>query len=106
MTPLSSCEQPEALARIPDLPTISETVPGFEVSTWSGVIVPAGVPKAIVGKLSAEINQALASPAVKEKLMGLGYELVGGTPEQFDAFFKKEIVKWADVVKHSGAKVD
>jgi tripartite-type tricarboxylate transporter receptor subunit TctC len=84
---------------IPELPTISEAgVPGFEVTTWSGVVVPAGVPKAIVTKLNAEINTALASSNVKEKLAGVGYELVGGTPEQFTELVKKETAKWADVI--------
>ena len=92
---------------IPELPTISEAgVPGYEVTTWSGVIVPAGAPKTIVARLNAEINKALVSPTIKEILAGSGYELVGGTPEQFDAFVKKEFAKWADVVKRSGAKVD
>jgi tripartite-type tricarboxylate transporter receptor subunit TctC len=92
---------------IPDLPTISESgVPGFEVVTWSGVIAPAGVPNAIIVRLNAEINKALASPTVKELLAGIGYELVGGTPEQFTELVKKEIAKWADVVKRTGARVD
>jgi tripartite-type tricarboxylate transporter receptor subunit TctC len=91
----------------PDLPTISEAgVPGFEVTTWSGVVAPAGVPKALVARFNAEINQALVSPAAKERLGGGGYELVGGTSEQFAAHVKKEIAKWADVVKRTGAKVD
>ena len=92
---------------IPELPTISEAgVLGFEITTWSGVIVPAGVPNAIVAKLNTEINKALASTRVKELLAGNGYELVGGTPEQFAEFVKKEIAKWADVVKRTGAKDD
>lgn len=92
---------------IPELPTISEAgVPGFEVSTWSGVIVPAGVPKHLVTRLNAEINKALVSAAAKEKLAGSGYELVGGTPEQFTEHVKKEVAKWADVVKRTGAKID
>jgi len=91
----------------PELPTISEAgVPGFEVTTWSGVIVPAGVAKPIVARLNAEINKALVSQLAVEKLGGSGYELVGGTQEQFTAHVKKEIAKWADVVKRSGAKLD
>ena len=91
---------------IPELPAIAEAVPGFEVIVWGGVVVPVGVSKAIVARLNAEINQVLAAPALKEKYAAIGYELVGGTPEQFDAFVRKEIAKWADVVKRSGAKVD
>ena len=91
----------------PDLPTISEAgVPGFEVTTWSGVVAPAGVPKSVVARFNAEVNQALASPAAKERLGGGGYDLVGGTSEQFTTLVKKEIAKWADVVKRTGAKVD
>jgi tripartite-type tricarboxylate transporter receptor subunit TctC len=94
-------------AAIPELPTISEAgVPGFEVTTWSGVIVPAGTPKAIVARLNAEVNKALVSQAAKDLLAASGYELVGGSAEQFDTFVKKEIIKWADVVKRSGAKVE
>jgi tripartite-type tricarboxylate transporter receptor subunit TctC len=92
---------------IRELPTVAEAgVPGFEVTFWSGVVVPAGVPKTIVARLNAEINKALASPTLKEKYAAMGYELVGGTPEQFDVFVRKEAAKWADVVKRSGAKVD
>jgi tripartite-type tricarboxylate transporter receptor subunit TctC len=92
---------------IPELPTISEAgVPGFEVTTWSGVVVPAGVPRALVTRLNAEINRALASPMAREKLAGSGYDLVGGTPEQFTELVRKETAKWADVIKRTGAKVD
>jgi tripartite-type tricarboxylate transporter receptor subunit TctC len=92
---------------IPELPTLSEAgVPGYEVTTWSGVVVPAGVPVSIIARLNAEINRALGSPAAKEILAGSGYELVGGTAEQFTEFVMKEIAKWADVVKRSGARVD
>ena len=91
---------------IPELPAIAETVPDFEVTVWGGVVAPAGVPKPVVARLNAAINKVLASPALKEKYAAIGYELVGGTPEQFDAFVKTEIAKWADVVKRSGAKFD
>ncbi len=90
---------------IPELPAIAETVPGFEVIVWGGVVLPAGAPKAIVTRLNAEINKVLALPALKEKYATIGYELVGGTPQQFDAFVKSEIAKWADVVRRSGAKL-
>jgi tripartite-type tricarboxylate transporter receptor subunit TctC len=92
---------------IPELPTISEAgVPGFEVITWSGVIVPSGMPNALVARLNTEINQALVSQSAKEKLGGLGYDLVGGTQEQFATLVRKELAKWADVVKRTGAKID
>jgi len=91
----------------PDLPTISEAgVPGYEVTTWSGVVVPAGVAKSIVGRLNAEINRALGAPAIRENIGNIGYELVGGTPEQFAALIRKESAKWAEVIRRTGAKVD
>jgi tripartite-type tricarboxylate transporter receptor subunit TctC len=90
-----------------ELPTIAEAgVAGFDVSAWAGVIVPAGVPKSIVTRLNAEVNKALAAPAVSEKLPELGLIVVGGTPEEFAAHIRKETARWADVVKRSGAKVD
>ena len=90
-----------------ELPTVAETgVAGFDVSAWAGMIVPAGVPKTIVARLNAEVNKALAAPAVSEKLPELGLIVVGGTPEQFAAHIRKEAARWADVVKRSGAKVD
>ena len=90
-----------------ELPTVAEAgVPGFDVAAWAGMIVPAGVPKAVVARLNAEVNKALAAPAVSEKLPELGLVVVGGTPEQFGAHIKKEAARWADVVKRAGAKVD
>jgi tripartite-type tricarboxylate transporter receptor subunit TctC len=92
---------------VPELPTLAESgLPGFEITVWSGFVVPAGVAKPIVARLNAETNIALTVPAVKQKLDSLGYEAVGGTPEQFDAFVKNEVVKWADVIKRSAVKFD
>jgi tripartite-type tricarboxylate transporter receptor subunit TctC len=90
-----------------DLPTVAEAgVPGFDVSAWAGVIVPSGVSKAVVARLNAEVNKALASSAVSEKLPDLGLQIVGGTPEQFAAHIRTESARWADVVKRAGVKVD
>src|SRR6185295_19200796 len=91
----------------PDIPTISEAgVPGYETNSWGGIVVPVGTPRAIVVKLNAEINKALQSPILRERYAAIEAEPVGGTPEEFAAFVKKETVKWADVVKKSGAKLD
>jgi tripartite-type tricarboxylate transporter receptor subunit TctC len=90
-----------------DLPTVAEAgVPGFDVSAWAGVIVPAGTPKAVVARLNAEVNKALAAPAVAEKLPELGLIVAGGTPEQFAEFIRKESARWADVVKRANVKAD
>jgi tripartite-type tricarboxylate transporter receptor subunit TctC len=91
----------------PELPTISEAgVPGYETNAWGGLVVPVGTPKAIVTKLNAEVNKALQSPLLRERYAAIQAEPVGGTPEEFAAYVKKETVKWADVVKKSGAKLD
>ena len=90
-----------------ELPTVAEAgVPGFDVAAWAGVIVPAGVPKPIVQRLNAELNKALAAPALADKLPELGLIVAGGTPEQFAAHIRKEAARWADVVKRSGAKLE
>ena len=91
----------------PELPTVSEAgVPGFEVISWAGVIAPAKISKAIVARLNKEVNTALASPQVRERFTTLGYEVVGGTPEQFAEHIRKEAVKWADVVKRAHVKIE
>ena len=88
-----------------DVPAIAEAgLKGYETSTWHGILAPAATPADIVVKLNAEIARTLAQPAVKERLVGQGLDPVGGTPEQFGAYLKTEISKWAVVVKASGAR--
>jgi len=90
-----------------DVPAIAEAgLKGYETSTWHGILVPAGTSPEIVVKLNAEIARVLAQPAVKERLVGQGLDPVGGTPEQFGAYLKTEISKWAVVVKASGARAE
>jgi len=91
----------------PDVPTISEAgVPGYETNAWGGIVVPVGSSKAIVTKLNAEINKALQSPTLRERYAAIQAEPVGGTPEQFAEYVKKETLKWAEVVRKSGARID
>jgi len=92
---------------LPDTPTVAEAgLPGFEASSWFGVLAPAGTPPEIVNKLNAEIAKWLASPGAKEKLANVGANIAGGTPEDFARHIQAETAKWAKVVKESGAKVD
>ncbi len=87
---------------LPDVPAISESVPGYEVSSWVGICAPAGVPKAIVSKLNADIVKVLGMPDTKQKLEDQGVEAAPNTPEQFTAFIAAEIAKWARVAKAAG----
>ena len=92
---------------LPDIPTIAESgLPGFEATSWFGVVAPAGTPPAIISRLNSEIDKWLQSPEGKEKLLTQGAVPAGGTPEQFAAHIRTETDKWAKVVKASGAKVD
>ncbi len=98
---------PQRSSALPDVPTIAESgYPGFNMSTWYGVWAPAGTPAAIVQRVSSEIAAIVRAPDVRAQLDKLGAEPVGNTPAEFTAFTKAELVKWAVIVKQSGAKVD
>jgi len=91
----------------PDLPTVAEAgVPGYAAPTWSGVIGPAGIPRAIVDKLNAAINRAVNSSSFKERFAVIGDEPAGGTPEEFAETIAKDSAKWKEVVQRSGARLD
>ena len=94
------------LENMPALPTVAETLPGFEAVSWGGVMVPAGTPKPIVARLNAEINKILQMPDVAAKLKGLGAIIVGSTPEQFDQYVKDEISKWGKVARDNNITLD
>ena len=93
-------------AAIPELPTIAETVKGFEASGWYGAFAPAATPKDIIAKLNAEINKLMRLPDVAQRLAGDGVEAASMTPAEFGAYLHSEIAKWGRVVQISGAKVD
>jgi tripartite-type tricarboxylate transporter receptor subunit TctC len=92
---------------VPDIPTIAEAgVPGYEATTWNGIVAPAGLPKAILTTLNREINKTLASPSLRERFAVIGAEPSARTPEQFAELIRTEHAKWGDVVRRSGAKID
>jgi len=90
----------------PDVPTVAETIPGFDATSWHGVFAPAGTPKPIVDAMAAEMKRILELPDVKEKLFEIGAIAAPMTPEEFAKFIDTERAKWAEVVKASGAKLD
>jgi tripartite-type tricarboxylate transporter receptor subunit TctC len=89
----------------PDLPTVAETVPGYEATIWLGVMAPKGTPKEVITFLNTSINKVIELPAVKEVWLKQGAVPLVKTPAEFDAYLRKDIEKWAEVVKVSGAKV-
>jgi tripartite-type tricarboxylate transporter receptor subunit TctC len=91
----------------PGLPTVDEAaLPGFEATTWHGVMVPAGTPDAVVAKLHGDIVAVLRMPDVSERLSSQGAEAIGSTPQEFASYIKTETAKWAKVIRGSGAKVE
>ena len=95
-------------AQLPDVPTLEEAagLPGFEMSAWQGIVVPAATPRDIVARLNAEVNRALQSPELRARLALGGSEPLGGTAEQYATYIKSELQRWSKVVKDSGARAD
>jgi tripartite-type tricarboxylate transporter receptor subunit TctC len=90
----------------PDLPTIADTVPGYEATAWFGIGMPKNTPKDVIEKVNAEVNRMLADPKMRERLADLGGKPIPGTPEDFGKVIVSETEKWAKVVTTSGAKVE
>ena len=91
---------------MPELPTVGETVPGYEATAWFGIGMPKGTPREIIEKVNAEVNRALADPKMRERMAELGGRPIPGTPEDFGKVIAAETAKWAKVVASSGATVD
>jgi tripartite-type tricarboxylate transporter receptor subunit TctC len=98
---------PQRSSALPDVPTVAEAgLRDFEVTTWYGVLAPAGTPRSIVVRLNAELVKIMHSSELKERLAATGTEPLTSTPEEFAAYIKREIAKWGDVIRKSGAKAD
>jgi tripartite-type tricarboxylate transporter receptor subunit TctC len=96
---------PRRNPQLPDVPTVAESgLPGFDVTSWYGIVVPAGTPQAVVQKVQRDMAEALASEDVKAKLAGLGLDPVGNTPDAFDKVIKAETRKWTDIVRKANIK--
>jgi tripartite-type tricarboxylate transporter receptor subunit TctC len=97
----------ERTSVLPNLPTIAQAgVPGYEATGWNGVFAPAGTPRAIIAKLNADILKVLNMPDVREQMLKMGSTPVGGTPEEFGAFVKQEIVRWGKVVRENNVRLE
>jgi tripartite-type tricarboxylate transporter receptor subunit TctC len=98
---------PRRAEALPDIPTLAEAgVPGYEATTWTGVVAPVGMARAIVTRLNAEIVAMAGSASFREKVTAIGSEPMSGSPEQFARFIRAEHSKWAEVIKRAGAKID
>ena len=102
---LASCSSQRAAAT-PELPTVAEALPGFDVTNWIGLFGPAATPPDIVRRWNGEVQRVMQAPEMRDRLVGEGARFVATTPQQFGAYVKAEIAKWAPIVKASGAKAD
>jgi tripartite-type tricarboxylate transporter receptor subunit TctC len=94
-------------AAAPEIPTVAESgLPGYEATAWQGVLLPAATPRDIIVKINTEIVRVIKQPEVRKQLADQGYEPVGNSPEQFAAYIKSEILKWARVIKTAGLKAE
>lgn len=92
---------------LPDLPTIAEAgVPGYAVTSWNGILVPKGTPEDAIKKLNLEFNKVLANQDMRDRLLKIGYEPVGGPPEAFSRHIEKETIKWGPVIREAGLKIN
>jgi tripartite-type tricarboxylate transporter receptor subunit TctC len=97
---------PQRNLSVPELPTIGETLPGYEATAWQGLFAPAGTPRPIVDRLAAETKAILTRPDVSAQLAAVGAEPTPLPPDEFAAFTRAERAKWKEVVRKSGARID
>jgi tripartite-type tricarboxylate transporter receptor subunit TctC len=97
---------PKRMASLPDVPTIAETLPGFESAAWFAVVAPPKTPQSIVNKINADINEAIKQPAILARFADLSAEVVGGSPEETARYMQEEIERWRNVIKSANVKID
>jgi tripartite-type tricarboxylate transporter receptor subunit TctC len=91
---------------LPDVPTVGDFVPGYEVSTWAGIGAPRGTPREVIERLNREINAGLESPRIKARYADIGATAFAGSPADFGKFMAEDTEKWANVVKFAGLKAE
>jgi tripartite-type tricarboxylate transporter receptor subunit TctC len=96
---------PNRLPAMPNVPTIAETLPGFQAVAWYGIVAPPGTPKAIVDKINADVNEALAQPEVKDRLKNLSAEIFGGSAAKTSTYMHEEVDRWGNVIKAANIKL-
>jgi tripartite-type tricarboxylate transporter receptor subunit TctC len=97
---------PQRMAAWPELPTMAEMLPGFEIVGWYGLLAPARLPKPVLARLHAEVIKILEQPDIRERIVADGSEPVGSAPEEFRQFMRADLDKWSKLVKGSGVKFD
>ena len=98
---------PRRSAALPDVPTVAEAgLPDFEVTTWYGILAPAGTPRSVIERLNGELLKIMHAPELREKLAATGTDPLTSTPEEFAAYIKREITKWGEVIRKAGVKAD
>jgi tripartite-type tricarboxylate transporter receptor subunit TctC len=93
------------MRQLPEVPPVAKTLPGYDVSVWHGIVGPAGMDAALIARINAVFNQVLQAPAVRTAITQTqSADIIGGTPQQFDAFIKEELKRWPEVVRAAGIK--
>jgi tripartite-type tricarboxylate transporter receptor subunit TctC len=94
------------LQPFPELPTVGETIPGFEITTWNGILMPAGTPRDIVLKMNQEIGAVLAIPEVRQRIVESGLDVLHGTPEEFGAVLQRDYERYGRVIRAANIRAD
>lgn len=97
---------PKRMASLPNVPTVAETLPGFESAAWFAIVAPPKTPQSIVNKINADVNEALRDPEVRKRLEGLSAEIVGGTPQATASYMSQEVGRWNNIIKSAGVKLE